>query len=160
MPERAWIWLPSGKQLDLLDPDPWAWTNDDPVIGLSSTYRWPGYSAWDLPLSVAQHFLRCWPCVAASSPGAPCLSQRQGANCCTTRTRSPRSSLISAPASQRSSPGCRGLDHRYDLPAWTPIDHAMHKRADRLAAANEAYHLVGWSRAAMREHRGRPSSPR
>ena len=24
MPERAWILLPSGKQLDLLDPDPWA----------------------------------------------------------------------------------------------------------------------------------------
>jgi len=26
------------------------------------------------------------------------------------------------------------VDHRYDLPAWTPADHALHKRADRLAA--------------------------
>ena len=57
MPERAWILLPSGKQLDLLDPDPWAWTDDDLAIGLSRTYRWAGYSAWDLPLSVAQHSL-------------------------------------------------------------------------------------------------------
>ena len=40
MPERAWILLPSGKQLDLLDPDPWAWTDDDLAIGLSRTYRW------------------------------------------------------------------------------------------------------------------------
>ena len=57
MSERAWILLPSGNQLDLLDPDPWAWTDDDLAIGLSRTYRWAGYSAWDLPLSVAQHSL-------------------------------------------------------------------------------------------------------
>ena len=37
MSERAWILLPSGKQLDLLDPDPWAWTDDDLAIGLSYT---------------------------------------------------------------------------------------------------------------------------
>jgi hypothetical protein len=57
MSERARILLPSGKQLDLLDPNPWAWTDDDLAIGLSRTYRWAGYSAWDLPLSVAQHSL-------------------------------------------------------------------------------------------------------
>ena len=59
MSERAWILLPSGKQLDLLDPDsdPCAWTEDDLAIGLSRTYRWAGYSAWDLPLSAAQHSL-------------------------------------------------------------------------------------------------------
>ena len=42
MSERAWILLPSGKQLDLLDPDPWAWTDVDLAIGLSRTYRWAG----------------------------------------------------------------------------------------------------------------------
>src|SRR5271157_1358081 len=59
MPDRAWIPLPSGNALDLLnpDPDPWAWTDEDLAIGLSRTYRWAGYSAWDLPLSVAQHSL-------------------------------------------------------------------------------------------------------
>ena len=52
---RAWVLLPSGRRLDLLNPDPQAWTDHDLAVGLSRTYRWAGYSAWDLPLSVAQH---------------------------------------------------------------------------------------------------------
>jgi hypothetical protein len=43
----------------------------------------------------------------------------------------------------------RRLEHavflRYGLPAWTPAEHARHKRADRLAAASEAVHVAGWS---------------
>src|SRR5215469_8164663 len=54
---RAWVLLPSGRRLDLLNPDPHAWTDNDLATGLSRTYRWAGYSAWDLPLSVAQHSL-------------------------------------------------------------------------------------------------------
>jgi hypothetical protein len=54
---RAWVLLPSGRRLDLLNPDPQAWTDHDLAVGLSRTYRWAGYSAWDLPLSVAQHSL-------------------------------------------------------------------------------------------------------
>jgi hypothetical protein len=46
--------LPSGRRLDLLNPDSHAWT-DDLSLGLSRTYRWAGYSAWDLPSPVAQH---------------------------------------------------------------------------------------------------------
>jgi len=57
MSTRAWILLPSGRRLDLLAPDPGSWTDEDLAIGLSRTYRWGGYSAWDLPLSVAQHSL-------------------------------------------------------------------------------------------------------
>jgi hypothetical protein len=34
---------------------------------------------------------------------------------------------------------------RYGLPAWTPNQFELHKRADRLAAASEAVHVVGWS---------------
>jgi hypothetical protein len=34
---------------------------------------------------------------------------------------------------------------RYQLPAWAAEDYARHKRADRLAAASEALHVVGWS---------------
>ena len=54
---RAWILLKSGRRLDLLDPRPDAWTDEDLAIGISRTYRWGGYSKWDLPLSVAQHSL-------------------------------------------------------------------------------------------------------
>lgn len=56
-PARAFILLKSGRRLDLLDPQPDAWTHEDLAIGLSRTYRWGGYSAWPLPLSVAQHSL-------------------------------------------------------------------------------------------------------
>ena len=34
---------------------------------------------------------------------------------------------------------------RYGLPHWTDKEHAAHKLADRLAAASEAVHVVGWS---------------
>ena len=56
-PDRACIRLQSGRKLDLLDPQPDAWTDADLAVGLSRTYRWDGHSVWDLPLSVAQHSL-------------------------------------------------------------------------------------------------------
>jgi hypothetical protein len=65
---RAWILLPSGRRLDLLDPQPDAWTDEDLAIGLSRTYRWAGYSKWDLPLSVAQHSLAVLAMREASGP--------------------------------------------------------------------------------------------
>jgi hypothetical protein len=39
---------------------------------------------------------------------------------------------------------------RYGLPAWTPAEHARHKQADRLAAASEAVHVVGWKEEEVR----------
>ena len=41
------------------------------------------------------------------------------------------------------------VDARYQLPSWTAEDYAKHKRADQLAAASEAFHVVGWSRTDM-----------
>jgi hypothetical protein len=38
------------------------------------------------------------------------------------------------------------VDVRYLLPSWTAEGYAKHKRADRLAAASEAFHVAGWSR--------------
>jgi hypothetical protein len=38
---------------------------------------------------------------------------------------------------------------RYGLPRWNQRD-AAHKRADHLAAASEAVHVVGWSAAEVR----------
>lgn len=130
MSERAWILLPSGKQLDLLDPDPWAWTDDDLAIALLRTYRWAGYSAWDLPLSVAE-------------------ARRELLHDATEALTGGWDPIT--PLKPHLGPGFSALvarlqaavDHRYDLPAWTPTDYALHKRADRLAAANEAYHVVG-----------------
>ena len=34
---------------------------------------------------------------------------------------------------------------RYRLPAWSKPAFAVHKKADRIAAASEAVHVVGWT---------------
>ena len=54
---RAFVLLKSGRRLDLLNPDPQAWTDGDLATGLSRTMRWGGASQWAHPLSVAQHSL-------------------------------------------------------------------------------------------------------
>src|SRR6185312_2828439 len=166
--ERAWILLPSGRRLDLLSPDPLAWTDRDLAIGLSRTYRWAGYSAWDLPLSVAQHSLAVLALrrsLFADRPLPVAHARRELLHDAT-------EALIGGwdpitPLKTHLGPGFSTLiarlqaavDQRYDLPAWMPADHALHKRADRIAAANEAYHVVGWSRAAMREQLGIEMAP-
>ncbi len=38
----------------------------------------------------------------------------------------------------------------YRLPAWDALDYILHKRADHLAAASEAFHVTGWSREEIR----------
>jgi hypothetical protein len=56
-PNRAWVRLPSGRRLDLLNPTPFDWTDEDLALGLARTFRWGGHSTWAQPLSVAQHSL-------------------------------------------------------------------------------------------------------
>ena len=46
------------------------------------------------------------------------------------------------------------VGERYALPAWDAAAYRRHKAADRLAAASEACHVVGWSREDMREALG------
>ena len=151
--ERAWVRLsPSGNRLNLLNPDPTAWKNADLAVGLSRTYRWGGHSAWELPLSVAQHSL------------AVLAIRRASATCHMTRAAALRELLHDAdegflsfdcitPVKPHLGEGYAALVDRlrvaiatrYHLPEWTPEEHADHKRADRLAAASEALHIVGWS---------------
>ncbi len=46
--QRAWVRMPSGKRLDLLNPTPFDWDDADLALGLARTYRWGGHSAWPL----------------------------------------------------------------------------------------------------------------
>ncbi len=111
---RAWVLLPSGRRLDFLNLDPQAWTDHDLSVGLSRTYRWAGYSAWDLPLSVAQHSLTVL-AIRQGSPGLGLTPPERCANYCTTRRRrcwaagirSPRSNGISDRALTHWCDGCR-----------------------------------------------------
>ena len=43
------------------------------------------------------------------------------------------------------------LAARYVLPPWVLEDKKAHKRADRIAAASEAIHVVGWTREEVRK---------
>ena len=158
-PDRAWVLLPSGRRLDLLTPDPDAWTDRDLAIGLSRTYRWGGHSRWDLPLSVAQHSLLV-------------LAIRQRTNMLHTLTRAEalRELLHDAdegllgfdpisPLKPHLGGGFKAvsdrlrtaIDTRYQLLPWSGDDYRVHKQADHLAAASEAFHVTGWPREAIRD---------
>lgn len=148
---RAWVRMPSGKRLDLLNPTPFDWDDADLALGLARTYRWGGHSAWPLPLSVAQHSIAVMLLRRAGSqaPLAPLVELRE-------LLHDAEEGLLGFDAVSPLKPFLgegfaaltRRLEHavflRYGLPAWTPAEHALHKRADRLAAASEAVHVVGW----------------
>jgi hypothetical protein len=149
---RAWVRMPSGKRLDLLNPTPLDWDDADLALGLARTYRWGGHSAWPLPLSVAQHSLTVMLLrrADANTPLAPVVELRE-------LLHDAEEGLLGFDAVSPLKPflgeGFRALTQRleqavflrYGLPAWTPLEHARHKRADRLAAASEAVHVAGWS---------------
>ena len=133
--QRAWVLLPSGNRLSILAPDPRAWTDRDLAIGLSRTYRWSGYSAWDHPLSVAQHSLTV-------------LELRQHA---AKRRLTPLKPHLGDGYQRLVALHQTAVDIRYGLPAWDEDAYRAHKAADHLAAASEAFHVVGWSRASIRD---------
>jgi len=149
-PERAFMLLGSGRKLDLLHPDPQSWTHEDLATGLARTYCWGGHSCWDWPLLVAQHSLLVLALHERISDGQSTSAQRlrellhdadklAGLN----PIASLKPHLGPAFATVTARLGA-AVAERYHLPAWTPAEHALHKRADRLAAASEAHYTIGW----------------
>lgn len=148
---RAWVRMPSGKRLDLLDPTPFDWEDEDLALGLARTYRWGGHSAWPLPLSVAQHSISVMLMRRAEGAIDPLCELRE-------LLHDAEEGLLGFDCISVLKPflgdGFRDLTTRlenavflrYGLPRWTTREHASHKRADRLAAASEALHVVGWSK--------------
>jgi hypothetical protein len=152
---RAWVRMPSGRRLDLLDPTPFDWDDSDLALGLARTYRWGGHSAWPLPLSVAQHSLtvmhvRAAACRAAGLVLPPIYALREllhdaeegllGFDCV-----SPLKPFMGEAFKALTVKLEAAVFLRYGLPHWTQKEHAAHKLADRLAAASEAVHVAGWS---------------
>lgn len=151
-PARAWVRMPSGKRLDLLHPTPDDWADHDLALGLARTYRWGGHSAWPLPLSVAQHSISVMLLRQAASH-APLSALEQlrellhdaeegllGFDCISVLKPFMGDSFRELTLRLEQA-----VFLRYGLPAWTVDEHAAHKRADKLAAASEAVHVVGWS---------------
>lgn len=155
---RAWVRLPSGRRLDLLDPTPFDWTDEDLAIGLARTYRWGGHSAWPLPLSVAQHSLLVLALRReASGTGlSDAFARRELLHDADEGLLgfdpiSPLKPFLGEGYAAVSTRLGAAIARRYALPAWTPADKRAHKRADRVAAASEAVHVVGWTRTEIRQ---------
>lgn len=158
---RAWIRLPSGAALDLINPSPQAWTDQDLALRLARTYRWGGESIWPWPLSVAQHSLlvlalrRQW----AQEAGAPLSIALQRAELLHDAEEgflgfdciSPLKRVLGEPFRIVGDRLMQAIATRYRMPDWTPDTHALHKRADSIAAATEAVHCTGWSEREVRE---------
>ena len=155
---RAWIRLPSGAPLDLVNPSPDAWTDEDLALRLARTYRWGGESTWTWPLSVAQHSLLVLALRRESAAVPLTLAEQRaellhdaeegflGFDCI-----SPLKRVLGPPFAAVADRLMHAVSQRYDLPAWTPDSHRAHKQADSVAAASEAVHCTGWSRAEVRD---------
>lgn len=158
-PTRAWVRLQSGRRLNLLEPDPASWTDSNLAIGLSRTYRWGGHSCWERPLSVAQHSLLVLVLRQNLRPLQP-LGQAEALR---ELLHDADEGLLSydpiSPVKPHLGEDFRALATslqaavrtRYSVAAWDDENYAVHKQADRLAAASEAVHVAGWSYAELRE---------
>lgn len=150
---RAWMRLPSGKRLDLINPNPQDWQHSDLSTRLARTYRWGGESCWPWPLSVAQHSLlvlelrrRQSPALSAADELRELLHDAEegflGFDCI-----SPLKQTLGEPFRVIEARLAHVIGQRYELPPWTPSAYELHKKADHVAAACEAVHCVGWERA-------------
>ena len=157
--QRAWVRQRSGRRLNLLDPDPYAWTDEDLSVGLSRTYRWGGHSIWPLPYSVAQHSLLVLALYEQNVDAR--LSDQQ-------RTRellhdadealiggfdpiSPLKPFLGPSFFKLVTKLQKAVFTRYGLAEWNDQEHRSHKIVDTLAAASEAVHIAGWAPREVKE---------
>lgn len=152
MSPRSWVLLPSGARLDLLNPDPNAWTDGDLARRISEVPRWAGASVWPDKLSVAQHSLLVLHLRQAMHPAGQ-LSAR-----CALRELlhdaeeaflgfdplSPLKVALGNAFQRVTGPLEAAIACRYRLSKWSPDQYRMHKTADEAAAAGEAVHCAGW----------------
>ncbi|MFD2265504.1 phosphohydrolase [Lacibacterium aquatile] len=159
-PPRAWVRLPSGRRLNLLDPTPLDFEPSDLALGSARTFRWGGHSIWPWPLSVAQHAMSVLAIGRQQlgdkmTPKLALAFLLHDASECLGVCFDPISPLkpFLGPGYAALDKALQGVVHtRFGLPsvlpdAWKkPI-----KKADRLAAAAEAVFVAGWSEQECRE---------
>ena len=157
-PPRAWVRLPSGRRLNLLDPTPFDWADEDLALGLARTYRWGGHSAWPRPLSVAQHSLTVLALRRARSPTglSDAVARRELLHDADEGLLgfdpiSPLKPFLGPDYAALAARLQAAIARRYALPAWQVVEKRAHKKADRIAAASEAVHVVGWTRQEVRQ---------
>lgn len=149
----AWMRLPSGRRVDLANPDPYAWTDHDLSVRIARVYRWGGESMFSYPLSVAQHSLTVLE-LRRQGPGRALTIGEQLRELLHDAEEallgfdpiSKLKPLLGAPLREVSARLSAAIAVRYQLPDWTDDEQTLHKRADVACAASEALHCVGWTR--------------
>ena len=136
------------------------------AVRLSRTYRWCSDTRWANPLSVAQHSLTVLQLrqAAAAQPLTPAEQLRELLHDAEEAlvnhdVPTPLEPLLGDGYRAVTMGLRRAIDGRYDLPRWNRASHDAHKHADRLAAASEAHHVVGWPEADVRARLGILLSP-
>lgn len=159
-PERAWVRLPSGRRLDLLNPTPLDWTDEDLATGLARTFRWGGHSIWpNLPLSVAQHSLAVLERRRRATPlDAPRqlreLLHDADEGLINFDCISPLKPFLGPAFAELQVRLQTAVAQRYGLPAWTTAEKRAHKATDIALAAAEAVHIAGWTPTEVRDTLG------
>lgn len=161
---RAWVRQPSGRHLDLINPDPKDFDDSDLALGLARTFRWGGHSVWPLPLSVAQHSLTV-------------LELRRQSGALPARVQllellhdaeeglvgfdpiSPLKPILGAAFQDVMDRLQRTVLRHYGVGDWAGDEYREHKQADILAAASEAVHVAGWAHAEVRDVLGIQLAP-
>lgn len=163
---RAWVRLPSGRRLDLLDPTPFDWADEDLALGLARTYRWGGHSAWPHPLSVAQHSLFVLALRRERSPTglSDAAARRELLHDADEGLLgfdpiSPLKPFLGSGYAALAARLAAAIARRYALEPWRAEERRTHKQADRIAAASEAVHVVGWAREEVRRTLGIAERP-
>lgn len=158
---RAWVRLPSGRRLDLLDPTPFDWADEDLALGLARTYRWGGHSAWPRPLSVAQHslFVLALRRERSSTGLSDAAARRELLHDADEGLLgfdpiSPMKPFLGPGYAALAARLAAAIARRYGLEPWRAEERRTHKQADRTAAASEAVHVVGWARDEVRRTLG------
>jgi len=153
---RAWVRQPSGKHLDLINPQPTGFDDMDLALGLARTFRWGGHSIWPRPLTVAQHSLIVLHLRLQSeelSPRVQLLELLHDAEegLVGFDPISPLKPILGLPFQFMMSRLQQTVLDRYMVGTWVGDEYEKHKQADVLAAASEAVHIAGWSPAEVRD---------
>lgn len=136
----------------------------DLALGLARTFRWGGHSVWPRPLTVAQHTLT----VLHLRRQCGALSQRvqllellhdAEEGLVGFDPISPLKPILGADFQHVMDDLQRTVLQRYGVGDWRGDEYQQHKQADVLAAASEAMHVAGWSRAEVRNVLGIQMQP-
>ena len=161
---RAFVLFRSGRRIDLLNPSADSWTDEDLACNLARISRWGGASKWPEPLSVAQHSLFVL-CIREQEevlePGEALRELLHDASegLLGWDPIGPLKAHLGEPFRRLERRLQAAVAERYELPPWDTRTYRRHKAADRLAAASEARHVVGWSRDDMRHALGIEREP-